>query len=235
MTTDLIFDLYGTLADVHTDETMPALWAGAAEDANRFGASYDADSFRRAYLDLCADEVRLRAAALPDVPEAFVEPELGHVFLRLLPDRNTANAAWLARRFRERSTLHLRTFPNAVETLDALHAAGKRVFLLSNAQSCFTDDELEQLGLADRFDGIVLSSDAGMKKPYRGLFELLLKRYRIDPASAIMVGNDKNADMQGAHGAGLRGAYIHTWQSGERPDALPDGCFEISDLSDLLL
>ena len=46
-----------------------------------------------------------------------------------------------------------------------LGACTKKKFLLSNAQSCFTLDELDALGLADRFDGILLSSDAGMKKP----------------------------------------------------------------------
>ena len=48
-----------------------------------------------------------------------------------------------------------------------------------------------------------------------------------------MVGNDAVADMGGAHAAGVRGAYIHTWQSGTYPAALPDGCFEIKDLLEL--
>lgn len=233
--TVFIFDLYGTLADVHTDESLAALWEGAAEDANARGAAYTSQSYRAAYLRLCADEVQLRAKVEPDVPISYVEPELLHVFERLLSEQGleAADAPMLARRFRERSTLHLRPFPNTLETLDALHAAGKRVYLLSNAQSCFTVDELRKLDLSDRFDGVLLSSDAGMKKPYRGLFELLLSRYGIDRREAVMVGNDKDADMRGAFKAGLRGAYIHTWQSGDRPAALPAGCFEITDLNEL--
>ena len=73
-----------------------------------------------------------------------------------------------------------------------------------------------------------------MKKPYRGLFDRLIESCGIDRDTALMVGNDAIADMGGAHGAGIKGAYIHTWQSGARPDSLPDGCFEIGDLSDLI-
>ncbi len=233
--TVFLFDLYGTLADVCTDETLPALWADAAADANACGCgAYTAETYRAAYLALCADEVKKRAAVLSDVPEAFVEPELLHVFLRLLKTDDEAAAERHAGFFRERSTEWLRPMPHAIETLDALHAASRRVYLLSNAQSCFTNNELHTLGLSDRFDGILLSSDAGMKKPYHGLYELLLSRYGIDRADAIMVGNDAIADMQGAHEVGIRGAYIHTWQSGKHPKMLPQGCFEISDLSDLI-
>jgi FMN phosphatase YigB (HAD superfamily) len=73
-----------------------------------------------------------------------------------------------------------------------------------------------------------------MKKPYRGLYELLLSRYGIDRSRAVMVGNGSIADIGGAHAAGLQSGYYHTWQSGERPKALPDTCREIGSLSDLL-
>lgn len=154
------------------------------------------------------------------------------MFRRLLP--KGADAAAFARMFRKRSTLWLRPMPHALETLDALHARGARTFLLSNAQSCFTLGELNALGLADKFDGILLSSDAGMKKPYRGLFELLLSRYGIDRKAAVMVGNDAVADIGGANAAGLCSMYYHTWQSGAHPLSLPETCGEIPDLSALI-
>lgn len=226
-----IFDLYGTLADVCTDEKPAVFWEGAARDAEAFGARFSGESLRRAYLAGCADEVRLRSLTLPGVPKAYVEPELLNVFRRLVgPNEAQAFAA----AFRRRSTLWLRPMPHALETLDVLRARGVRTFLLSNAQSCFTNDELEALNLTDRFDGILLSSDAGMKKPYRGLYELLLSRWAIDRRSAVMVGNDAIADIGGADAAGLKSCYYHTWQSGARPASLPETCREIPDLSALL-
>ncbi len=229
--TDYIFDLYGTLADICTDESPAVFWEGAAADAETYGARYTGETLRREYLRLCADEVRLRAGTEPDAPKRFVEPELLNVFVRLLP--KGADAAAFARAFRKRSTLWIRPMPHALETLDALRKGGARTYLLSNAQSCFTRFELDALGLTERFDGILLSSDAGMKKPYRGLFELLLDRYGIDRKTAVMVGNDAVADISGAEGAGLSSRYIHTWQSGSRPDQLPEHCREIRDLWEL--
>ncbi len=234
--TDYIFDLYGTLADICTDEGPSVFWEGAAADAEALGTHYTGEALRRDYLRLCADEVKLRASTLPDVPIAFVEPELLNVFRRLLSEQGAdeAHAEAFAAAFRRRSTLWLKPMPHALETLDALRRGGARTFLLSNAQSCFTVGELDALGLTRRFDGILLSSDAGMKKPYRGLFELLLSRYGIDRRSAVMVGNDAVADIGGADAVGLAGCYYHTWQSGAHPDALPPSCREIPDLNALL-
>ena len=236
MFTDCIFDLYGTLADVCTNENPAVFWEGAARDAEAFGALCTGETLRRDHLRLCRDEVLLRARTLPGVPEAYVEPELLNVFKRLLAayGADEAHAKAFAKAFRRRSTLWLKPMPHALETLDSLKKSGKRVFLLSNAQSCFTRDELDALGLTDKFDGILLSSDAGMKKPYRGLFELLLSRYGIDRKTAVMVGNDAAADIGGADAAGLFSFYYHTWQSGPRPPSLPETCTEIPDLSALL-
>ena len=234
--TDYVFDLYGTLADICTNESPAVFWEGVAQDAERFGAQYTGEGLRREYLRLCADEVRLRALTLPDVPISFVEPELLNVFRRLLSERGAdeTHAEAFAAAFRRRSTLWLKPMPHALETLDALRRGGARTFLLSNAQSCFTVRELDTLGLTAKFDGILLSSDAGMKKPYRGLFERLLSRYGIDRKTAVMVGNDAVADIGGADAAGLKSFYYHTWQSGAHPDALPPSCREIPDLSALI-
>lgn len=230
-----IFDLYGTLADICTDERPAVFWEGAAADAESFGAQYTGETLRAEYLRLCADEVRLRAGTLPNVPEAFIEPELKNVFRRLLFERGAdeAHAGAFAAAFRRRSTLWLKPMPHVHETLDALRKRGARTFLLSNAQSCFTLDELESLGLSGKFDGILLSSDAGMKKPYRGLFEQLLSQYGIDRKTAVMVGNDAAADIGGADAIGLQSFYYHTWQSGSRPPSLPETCREIPDLGAL--
>lgn len=229
-----LFDLYGTLADIHTDESPAAFWDGVAACLLLRGAGYTGKTLQKTYLALCRDEVRLRAETLPDVPEEFVEPELLHVFLRLLPNADEADAKALAQYFRKRSTLRLKTMPQAHETLDALHARGAKLYLLSNAQSCFTREELDALDLTRRFDGILLSSDAGMKKPYRGLFEQLLETYAIAPGTALMVGNDAIADIAGADAVGLDSAYYHTWSSGPRPNALPQSCTGIAGLSALL-
>lgn len=65
--------------------------------------------------------------------------------------------------FRAISIEELKLFPGVPEMLQRLKDAGKKVFLLSNAQALFTAPEISLLGLTKYFDGILLSSDAGVK------------------------------------------------------------------------
>ena len=43
-----IFDLYGTLVDIHTDEEDPAAWAALARFYSYYGARYAPDALRAA-------------------------------------------------------------------------------------------------------------------------------------------------------------------------------------------
>ena len=45
-----IFDLYGTLVDIHTDEDQPAAWAALARFYSYYGARYAPDELHAAYL-----------------------------------------------------------------------------------------------------------------------------------------------------------------------------------------
>ena len=51
-----IFDFYGTLADIRTDETQKNLWEKTAWWYGRHGASYKAKELQNAYLAYCAEE-----------------------------------------------------------------------------------------------------------------------------------------------------------------------------------
>ena len=52
-----IFDLYGTLIDIHTDEQQPLLWEKMAEYLDEhFGAKYEPSALRKRYLEICKDE-----------------------------------------------------------------------------------------------------------------------------------------------------------------------------------
>lgn len=70
--------------------------------------------------------------------------------------------------------------------------------------------ELTLLKIADRFDGIVISSNEYTKKPDKAFYHILLERYGLNPAESIMIGNDCTTDIKGAHDAGLDSLYIHS-------------------------
>jgi putative hydrolase of the HAD superfamily len=108
------------------------------------------------------------------------------------------------------------------------------VYLLSNAQSCFTVDELKTCGLYDLFDGIIISSDVGTKKPWGEIFNIAFDRFGITPENSIYVGNDMRDDILGASSKGMRTLYIETTQSGSYPHLdLPKPTFVVKNHAEM--
>ncbi len=217
----VIFDLYGTLADIHTDENRPALWRAMAGFYADRGAFYTPAELRRAYLRRTEARLAARGGLWPEVsvPDVFSDlfAEAG-----VRSDDETDLAA--AQLFRKLSTTHLRPYAGAAELTAALRRDGRKVLLLSNAQRCFTLPELEFIGLSDCFDGIYISSDYGFKKPDPRFFALLLSREGLRPDRCLMVGNDPVCDVSGAKAAGMDAWYV---RSGLTPrDAPPADAVE---------
>ena len=231
-----VLDLYGTLVDIHTDEDAPALWEAMAAHYGGEGASWEPLALRDAYRRLTAEaEAELRSTPLRrDAHEAHPEIRIELVFQALYREKGVEadldRAVRTGRRFRELSTEYIRLYDGARELLGSLREQGSRVWLLSNAQSIFTSWELDRLGLTDCFDGIYLSSDYGVKKPDRRFFDCLLGERGIDPARAVMVGNDGQCDIQGGREAGLATVYIRSNLSPDEPLPPADYVLEEMDL-----
>lgn len=231
---DCIFDLYGTLVDIHTDEGSPELWGAMAAHYRKRGAVYSPRELNGAYLAAVRRMERGAAPLRDDAHEAHPEIQLEYVFQTLYRERGAdaslEDGAETGRVFRRLSTAYIRLYPGARELLEALRAAGRRVWLLSNAQAIFTRDELAGLQIADLFDGVYLSSDYGVKKPDRRFFDVLLRERRITPDTAVMVGNDGLCDIAGAQALGLATVYIHSNLSPSEPTPHADFVLEAPDL-----
>lgn len=206
---NFLFDLYGTLADIKTDEEMQSLWYGFAW---LLGES-DIKKVRDEYIEICKKYADARA-------HKFVEFDLLRVFEEMVESRGAdkEKAKILAREFRLLSRQKLRLFPYIVEILTGLKERGAGVYLVSNAQACFTKDELDELCLTPLFDGILISSDAGVKKPDTEIFSIAFDKFSLNKDECFYVGNDLHDDVLGASGAGLKTIYIETEQSGKYPD-----------------
>ena len=192
---NIAFDLYGTLVDIHTDESAPHF----IQNINRFVKErFDVADFFRQYHALCKK--------LPANDED--ESDLFRLFVQILGSET--DAAIVATQFRNLSRDKLQVYRGVTVLLHELRAQGIHLYLLSNAQSCFTHDELKALQLDSCFDGIELSSDFGKKKPSMQFFEHLLLKYSLDKNETLYVGNDLNADIRGAKRAGMKAAYIHS-------------------------
>ena len=215
-----VFDLYGTLIDMRTDEEELAFWQKMAELYSVYGADYTAAGLRREYKRLTREEERrLIAKTGCRIPEVKLE----RVFARLLTEakathftaRSSDNdtdgiAYYIANSFRVLSRHRMKLYPAVTELLGYLRDSGKKVFMLSNAQAVFTVPETEQLGLTAYFDDIFLSSDIGVKKPEALFFRKLIEKHSLDPGRTLMTGNDLYADAGIALACGTAAAHINS-------------------------
>ena len=225
-----IFDLYGTLADIRTDEESPLFWARFCHYCRFLGMDCRSDTLRDTYLRLCREAEAAMGGGDAEIDLAAVWPRLGAAFGQALTEEDCRR---MALTFRALSLRHLGLYPGAAEVLDGLRRRGKRVVLLSNAQRCFTEPELRSLGLYDRFDHILLSSDAGVKKPSPAFFGLVAG-LGCRAENSLMVGNDPVCDCGGAAAVGMDSVFIRTPQSPKGRAALPKNCRRIHSLAEIM-
>lgn len=227
-----IFDLYGTLVDIHTDEDNPAAWAALARFYSYYGAIYTPEELQEAYRRLTEERTAGCRGLRRDSHEAFPEIEIEEVFLALFTqkgaDADLTLAVHAGQFFRAMTTEYLRLYDGTLEMLQMLRRKGARLYLLSNAQAIFTAYEMRALGLDKVFDAVYLSSSCGCKKPDLRFFNLLLEEHHLDPARSIMTGNDAACDIAGAKAAGLATLYVHSNISPREP--LPDADFVMAEM-----
>lgn len=208
--TDLIFDLYGTLVDIHTEETDP-VWEKTALYFGFYGAAYSGPELKNAFQSAMSHREAQAGQSYECFPDIPFEQILSELFtakgVKANSDTLGTNAAQL---FRICSTEYIRLYPYVKNALDALRKRGFRLWLLSNAQRVFTEYELRHLGLDSCFDGIYISSDHLCRKPDTRFFRALLDEQGLTPSSCLMIGNDRNTDIAGAKAAGLATLYLHT-------------------------
>lgn len=206
-----IFDLYGTLIDINTDEWCDDLWKKMAILYGYKGAHYTYDELNDEYLNLVSLE---KVAVRKRHPEYnVVDIKIEKVFKKLFTQKGVkvtkAQVAFVAEAFRCYSTKYIKLYDGVIDLLDTLKAKGKKIYLLSNAQRYFTENELNMLGLTEYFDGICISSDEECSKPDSCYYKTLFDRYGLKKSESIMIGNDYISDIGGAAHFGIDSLYIH--------------------------
>ncbi len=207
--TDLIFDLYGTLVDIHTDEN-DLVWEKTALYFGYYGAHYTKDSLRAAF----EQELRKREAKAGQSYECFPDIPFEQIMAELFRQKGIDNADALginaAQLFRISATEYIKLYPGALDALAQLRKKGCRLWLLSNAQRIFTAFELRHLGLGEQLDGIYISSDYRCRKPDSRFYQALIDERNLDVNHCLMIGNDRFTDIAGADKLGMATLYMHT-------------------------
>ena len=207
--TDLIFDLYGTLVDIHTEEN-DLVWEKTALYFGFYGAHYTTDELRAAFQA----ELRAREAKAGQSYECFPDIPFEQIMAALFRAKGIENAEALginaAQLFRISSIEYVKLYPGALDALALLRQKGYRLWLLSNAQRIFTEYELRHLGLGEQLDGIYISSDYRCRKPDTRFYRALVEEQGLKIENCLMIGNDRFTDIPGAKSLGMATLYMHT-------------------------
>jgi putative hydrolase of the HAD superfamily len=205
---NIIFDIYGTMIDVWTDEGDDATWQSITPLLDFYGVKLLPEQVKVMFFEGCQKQLA-NGKKRYDYPEIDVVK----IFYDILESQNLGcktKATFLTHAFRVASTRKLQLFDGVVETLTKLKRAGKKLYILSNAQASFTKNELNKFGLPKFFKGIVLSSNYGIAKPSTQFFDVVVDKYHLDKSKSIYIGNDLNSDILGANNANMHCIWLNT-------------------------
>lgn len=216
----VIFDLDNTLFDFITmKESAIEAAAWAMIDAG---------------LPLTAEEVRRRIFSVYELEGI----EFQHVFDQMLQDvlgrvdpKILAAGIVAYRRVRE---ARLVAYPHTRSTLVALIRRGIKIAVVSDAPSVQAWLRLCYLQIHDLFDTVVTFDDTGEAKPSPKPFNMALKRLRLKPEEALMIGDWVDRDLLGAKNLGMR--TVHARYGAEVVPDGPDPSADvvIDDIGDLV-
>jgi putative hydrolase of the HAD superfamily len=120
--------------------------------------------------------------------------------------------------------------------LDSIRGHGILTGLVSNAfdPGWLLRRDLEDMGLAERLDVAVFSSEVGVRKPHPDIFRTALEELGADAARTVFVGDRRYEDVRGAAELGMR-TVLALWYRAEEDDGRgrePD--FEAHTQTDVL-
>jgi len=203
---NIIFDLYGTLIDIKTDEKNNKFWEYLSLFYSFNSAIYSIDEIRQKYKDYCKEEInKIKNTNFPEI-------KIENIFTRLYSekgiDASKEQIKQTAFFFRISSIKKILLYKGVYENLLKLKDSGKKIFILSNAQRMFSEYELKALNIFKFFDGVYFSSDIKCGKPDICFFNHILNAENLNKDETIMVGNDLFYDIKGASEAGLDTIFI---------------------------
>lgn len=129
---------------------------------------------------------RLCRLAGHDPPNRFAAAELYQVFAR--------GSSW-------------QLFDEVESVLESLQADGFRLAVVSNWDRRL-HALLDDLGLAGRFETVVVSSEVGHAKPDARIFREAVRQFGLEPVQVLHIGDHRIQDYEGAAAAGLQSFLV---------------------------
>jgi len=115
----------------------------------------------------------------------------------------------MAVQFLERLPFKKNLFPYTTQILDYLTNKGYRLHLITNGFEQIQHNKLNSSNLGGYFLDVITSEASNSLKPNIAIFEYALGKTGATRAESIMIGDNLDADIQGATNAGLDSVFVN--------------------------
>lgn len=197
----VFFDLDNTLID-HTHAETAALHSTYLDI---FGSADGFDEFRLAYHTINLrlwDAYSHSRISKDDVKFGRFDESVGQLTSdKIIIDKFTAL-------YYENYARFWKAIPGADDAIKFVKNAGFRVGVLSNGFIELQYLKIEKMGWTDLFETIVLSEEAGVQKPYPGIFRFAEEKTGLPPDNHLYIGDSIETDIKGAVTAGWKSVFF---------------------------
>ncbi|MGB3907936.1 MAG: HAD family hydrolase [Methanomethylovorans sp.] len=202
----IIFDCYGTLIDIETDENDYYTYDTVSKWLKYKGVNIDPDDLKLEYHSRIRYKMEVSQEKHPEV-------RVEEIFAEICNE----NAIWksnitylgieTSKVFRSASLRRLRPFQESLKILKRYKDIS--LCLVSNGQRVFSEKELRFLGLHEFFDNVIFSSDVRYKKPDQRIFRMALERMKLKPEEVLSVGDTPENDIIAPREIGMEAMHIY--------------------------
>ncbi len=98
---------------------------------------------------------------------------------------------------------------DSVKVLDYL-SQSYRLHIITNGFEEVQHRKMKNSGILEYFDSITTSEEAGVKKPHPEIFEKAILKSNARPQNSVMIGDNLEADIIGAHKFGLNVIFLNS-------------------------
>lgn len=223
----IIFDINGTLADIHTNEWIDDLYRVISNLLSYQGILLTPNAVKELYFQIMKEQRAAHTELHPefDAVAIFRQIVTQHAtdFTRCLPTAKLDQLPiLLAETYRATSRFRLQLYPGVVDTLSQLQPK-YQLAAITDGQVAYALPELNAVGLSGIFDPIIVSGSFGYRKPDERLFSKVLAGMKMQASEVLFVGNDMYRDIFGAQKLGMKTVFFKSNQgtqekAGVKPD-----------------
>jgi putative hydrolase of the HAD superfamily len=206
---DLFFDLDHTIWDfeLNSKETLWDLhlkYELEAKGINNFDEFYSIysvhnhklwDRYSKGFIK--QEELRWKRIYLSlldyKIADEALSKEMSVDYLDILPDKKNL-------------------FPYTIEILEYLKSKDYSMHLITNGFESVQFKKIKNSNLADYFTQVITSEASNSLKPNKEIFEYALKVSNANVETSIMIGDNEDADIQGAINAGMDSIFVNHLQ-----------------------